>query len=289
MPAAAARAASRTIPTARAACGSRSRSTRSRQRASDMLGHDAGDQADRPGRQGGQAALHRGRLRHRPRALLVAAARPRSSAGISSSPRPRAAWTSRRWRTTPGEDRQACDRSGRRASRPFHGRKLAFGLGLERQAGRQVRGAASRRSTSAFVELDASLVEINPLVVTGDGERDRARRQDELRRQRALPPQGPRRAARPRRGGSARDRGRQVRPELHQARRQHRLHGQRRRPRHGDHGHHQAPRRRAGQLPRRRRRRDRGAGDRGVQDHPLRPERRRRSWSTSSAASCAAT
>ena len=52
----------------------------------------------------------------------------------------------------------------------------------------------------------------------------------------------------------------EVRPQLHHARRQDRLHGQRRRPRHGDHGHHQALRRRAGQLPRCRRRRHQGEG-----------------------------
>ena len=40
--------------------------------------------------------------------------------------------------------------------------------------------------------------------------------------------------------------------QLHQARRQRRLHGQRRRPGDGHHGHHQAPRRQPGQLPRRR-------------------------------------
>ena len=45
-----------------------------------------------------------------------------------------------------------------------------------------------------------------------------------------------------------------ARPQLRVARRQHRLHGQRRRPRDGDHGPHQAARRRAGELPRRRRR-----------------------------------
>ncbi len=52
---------------------------------------------------------------------------------------------------------------------PFHGRKLAFGLGLE---GKQV-GAAVKFITGlyrAFVDLDASLAEINPLVVTGSGE-----------------------------------------------------------------------------------------------------------------------
>lgn len=52
---------------------------------------------------------------------------------------------------------------------PFHTRQIAFGLGLE---GKQV-GAASRFITSmyrAFTELDASIVEINPLVVTGSGD-----------------------------------------------------------------------------------------------------------------------
>ena len=52
---------------------------------------------------------------------------------------------------------------------PFHARRLAFALGLE---GDQVR-AGVRFMTAmykAFVELDASLVEINPLVVTGSGD-----------------------------------------------------------------------------------------------------------------------
>ena len=50
---------------------------------------------------------------------------------------------------------------------PFHGRQIAFGLGLE---GKQV-GAAVKflmAMYDAFTSLDASLVEINPLVVTGD-------------------------------------------------------------------------------------------------------------------------
>ncbi len=51
---------------------------------------------------------------------------------------------------------------------PFHARKLAFGLGL---VDKQV-GAATKFMLAmykAFVELDASIVEINPLVVTGAG------------------------------------------------------------------------------------------------------------------------
>ncbi len=52
---------------------------------------------------------------------------------------------------------------------PFHTREIAFGLGLE---GGQVRSAGTFLGGmyKAFTELDASLVEINPLVVTGAGD-----------------------------------------------------------------------------------------------------------------------
>ncbi len=51
---------------------------------------------------------------------------------------------------------------------PFHARRLAFGLGL---AGEQVRSAVKFLAAMyrSFVDLDASMVEINPLVVRGDG------------------------------------------------------------------------------------------------------------------------
>jgi succinyl-CoA synthetase beta subunit len=52
---------------------------------------------------------------------------------------------------------------------PFHARRIAYGLGLE---GKQVK-AATRFILSmykAFTELDAQIVEINPLVVTADGD-----------------------------------------------------------------------------------------------------------------------
>ncbi|MDE0713933.1 MAG: ADP-forming succinate--CoA ligase subunit beta [Gammaproteobacteria bacterium] len=51
---------------------------------------------------------------------------------------------------------------------PFHARRLAFGLGL---AGEQVRSAVKFLTAMyrSFVDLDASMVEINPLVVQGDG------------------------------------------------------------------------------------------------------------------------
>lgn len=51
---------------------------------------------------------------------------------------------------------------------PFHARRLAFGLGLE---GEQIKSAVKFLSAMyrSFIELDASMVEINPLVVKGDG------------------------------------------------------------------------------------------------------------------------
>ena len=52
---------------------------------------------------------------------------------------------------------------------PHHARRIAFGLGLE---GKQVQSAVKFMTAmyEAFVALDASIVEINPLVVTGAGE-----------------------------------------------------------------------------------------------------------------------
>ncbi len=52
---------------------------------------------------------------------------------------------------------------------PWHCRKIAFGLGLE---GAQVKSAGKFFTAmyNAFTKLDASLVEINPLVVTGTGD-----------------------------------------------------------------------------------------------------------------------
>jgi succinyl-CoA synthetase beta subunit len=52
---------------------------------------------------------------------------------------------------------------------PFHARDIAFGLGL---SGAQVRSAVVFVAAlyKAFTELDASLIEINPLAVTGAGD-----------------------------------------------------------------------------------------------------------------------
>jgi succinyl-CoA synthetase beta subunit len=52
---------------------------------------------------------------------------------------------------------------------PFHGRQIAYRLGLkDKQVGKAV--AFTRGIYRAFTELDASLVEINPLVVTASGD-----------------------------------------------------------------------------------------------------------------------
>ena len=98
--------------------------------------------------------------------------------------------------------RQAASRSSGSASsppsacRPFQAREIAFALGLEAGAGPARRSETILGCYRAFRDLDATMVEINPLVVTEDGTSAGARRQDDLRRQRAVPPPAHRRAAR---------------------------------------------------------------------------------------------
>ena len=127
------------------------------------------------------------------------------------------------------------DRSGHRASAFMR----AAGV-RARPDGRPLRGAVAfvSASTRPSSRLDASLAEINPLVVT-ERRSLGARREDELRRQRPVPP--PRIAAlrdKDEEDPTERQAGKTT--QLRRARRQHRLHGERRRPRDGDDGHHQA-------------------------------------------------
>ena len=114
-------------------------------------------------------------------------------------------------------------------------------------------------------------------------------RQGDARRLRPPPPPRARGAARSRRGGSGRPRGARGGAHVHQARWHDRLHGQRGRPGDDDDGSRQARRRRAGQLPRHRRRGPGGPGRGGDADHPRPTRRSTPSWSTSSVASPAAT
>ena len=153
---------------------------------------------------------------------------------------------------------------------PHHGRTAAQALGLKGDLAKQCE-ALTAKLYAAFVAKDMAMLEVNPLVVTKQGQLkvldakvsfdDNAlyRHADIV----AL--------ARRERGGRQGDRGVEIRPQLCDARRLDRLHGQRRRSRDGDDGHHQALWRVARQLPRRRRRRDQREGDGGVQDHHRRP------------------
>ena len=155
---------------------------------------------------------------------------------------------------------------------PFQARKLAFGLGIPGE----LTGKAVKFMTGlykAFVDTDCSLAEINPLVLTEDGDivaldakmnfdDNGLFRHKDIEVLRDFDEEDPTETE-----ASA------FRPVLHQPRRQHRLHGQRRGAGDGHDGHDQALRRRAGELPRRGRRRDRRAGDRTPSGHPVRRER----------------
>ena len=150
---------------------------------------------------------------------------------------------------------------------PHHGREVAAALGLSGDLAKQA-GKVLAKPLRGVHRHGRVADRDQPAGGDRQGPADGARCQGRLRQQCRVPPPGPRAAARPHRRRPDGDRGVEVRPRLHQARREHRLHGQRRGPRHGDDGHHQAGRRRARQLPRRRRRRLQGKGHRGVQDHP---------------------
>ncbi len=69
----------------------------------------------------------------------------------------------------------------------YQGRELAFGIGLPKDLSRDFCKIAEGLY-NAFVGCDASLAEINPLVVTGDGQAAGGGRQDPARRQRPVPP-----------------------------------------------------------------------------------------------------
>ena len=135
---------------------------------------------------------------------------------------------------------------------PHHGRTVARALGLEGDEAKQV-AAVTEQLYAAFVAKDMAMLEINPLILSNEGQikcLDAKISFDDNAMYRRPRHPG---AARPRRGGRQGDRGLEIRPLLRHARRDDRLHGQRRRPRHGDDGHHQALRCPARELPGRRR------------------------------------
>ena len=81
----------------------------------------------------------------------------------------------------------ACTSTRCSASRTSTRRRLAFEAGVDADVVRPV-GALLAKLYDAFVAEEAMLVEVNPLIVTGDREVDGARREGHARRQRALPP-----------------------------------------------------------------------------------------------------
>jgi malate-CoA ligase subunit beta len=141
----------------------------------------------------------------------------------------------------------------------FQARELAFRLGLSgKQIGQMV--TTLRACYRAYRDLDAMMVEINPLAITGEGTWSRSTARCRFDTNALVPPPAGRRAARSGAGGRARGDGRRSRARLCGPRRRHRLHHQRRGPRHGHDGHDQAGRGRACELPRHRRRREPRAG-----------------------------
>ena len=220
-----------------------------------------------PARRARAAASSAGSMsRRRPRSPARSISASCSTAAPSaswSSPRARAAWRSRSSRSKNPKSILRLSVDPALGMREFQARELAFALGLEAsqvpEAARILTGAYR-----AFRELDATMVEINPLVVTRDGrlialdtkmsfDDNALFRRPHISELRDKSQEDAREIARQR-----------PRPRLCRPRRQHRLHGQRRRPRHGDAGHDQAERRRARQLPRHRRRREPRARAEGV-------------------------
>ncbi|GIX24731.1 MAG: hypothetical protein KatS3mg122_1962 [Caldimonas sp.] len=137
---------------------------------------------------------------------------------------------------------------------PEQARKVATAIGF---TGHTVEQGVElfQKLYTCYMQTDASLVEINPLNCDSKGHLVALDAKFNFDANALVPPPRNRRLPRPGRGRSGRSRSLQVRPGLHQPGRQHRLPGQWRRLGHGHDGHHQALRWRAGQLPRRGRRR----------------------------------
>ena len=110
-------------------------------------------------------------------ALLV----DRETGRIASSPRPRAAWTSRRSRTTRPRRSTASPSIPATGFMPHHGRAVAYALGLDGDLAKQAQQGRSKQLYDAFLGTDAAQIEINPLAVDRRRQAARARRQGRLR------------------------------------------------------------------------------------------------------------
>ena len=160
----------------------------------------ADHQADRPGRPPGPPRLCRGRLRHRPRALSLAAGRPRDRAGRHRRLDRRRHGDRGGRRAHPEKILRARGRSGLR-----HFRLPCPQAGLRPRARRASRSRAFTKFVTGMYQafIGARLRDRRDQPAGGDRRRrgGRARCQGELRRQRAVPPSGDRKAARRGRGG----------------------------------------------------------------------------------------
>ena len=181
-------------------------------------GHDAGHPPDRARGQARAAPLHRGRPRDRARALSLdrwSTAQPRAS---PSSPRPKAAWTSRRWPHDTPEKIITVQVDPAAGYAPYVGRRIAAALKLEGDQVEAVR-EDDRPALQGLRRQGHEPARDQPAGRHQGRQPDLPRRQDQLRRQRALPPPGDQGTARPHRGGPEGDRGLEVRPHLRGARR----------------------------------------------------------------------
>ena len=91
---------------------------------------------------------------------------------------------------TPDRIYQGIRRPRRRLRRPSRPASWPSSWASRARRFKQARQVHRSACIKAFEATDASLAEINPLVVTKDGRRPGPRRQDELRRQRPVPPSG---------------------------------------------------------------------------------------------------
>ena len=223
----------------------------------------------------GPAPLHRAGPRRSRASSTSAWSSTATSAASPSWRRPRAAWRSRRSPRETPEKILTVHVDPAVGLAGYQARELAFGLGLMKGGKETVgevrpahvdalRAASSRRTARSSRSTRSSSSR------TATSSRS-TRRSTSTTTPSSVTRSGPSSRTRTRKTRSSSRRS-SAGPQLRLARRQHRLPRQRRGPRDGDDGHHQArrreARRRARELPRRRRRRHAGAGHQGLQHDP---------------------
>ena len=140
-----------------------------REHAAEMLGKTLVTDPDRPAGKQVQRLYITDGVDIAKEYLPRAAGRPRNRPDRRSSPRPKAAWTSRRSRTTRPEKIRTITIDPATGLMPHHGRAVAAALGLTGDLAKQA-GKVLASLYEAFIGTDASQIEINPLAVTDKGE-----------------------------------------------------------------------------------------------------------------------